>query len=340
MYLAGGLNAFRVPACPWPAQPSSKSTETMNASLDIRCVRWWAFILILAGILVQSSFIFVKREALAHSPFEEDTFFHMAVTRNMAMGKGITIDGVEQTSGAQPGNFIYVLAHLAARCDKWEALRWARLLDLLASLGGAVCLYLIVRQLLRAEPKEKAVAYALLTAGIWLSSFQVFWVNLNGYETGFAALMLLACTAVYLRLWSVGPTGARGFWLDVALGGLLGLTVLTRVDHGLLAASAALCFLGLSPEPFKRKWVRVLIWTLVAGVITAPWWIFAWRVGGSIMPISGTASAFQMTFHGYWWSVGQCARLGAESILAMPTLSFSTGLGDSRWLSWPSSGCC
>jgi hypothetical protein len=302
----------------------------MNVSLDIRWVRWWALILIFAGIIVQSSAILVKREALAHSPFEEDTFFHMAVTRNMAMGKGITIDGVERTSGAQPGNFVYALAHLAARFDKWQALRWARLLDLLASIGAAGCLYLIVRQLLHREPKEKAMAYALLTAGIWLSSFPVLRVNLNGYETGFAALMLLACTAVYLKLWPAGPTGARGFWMDVALGGLFGLTVLTRVDHGLLAVSAALCFLGLSPEPLKRKCVRVLTWTLVAGTITTPWWFFACRVGGSIMPISGTASAFQMTFHGYWWSVGQCARIGSESILAMPMLSFTSALGDSR----------
>jgi hypothetical protein len=300
----------------------------MNVPLEIRYVRLWALILIIGGLIVQSSVIFVKREALAHRPFEEDTFFHMTVTRNMAMGKGITIDGVKPTSGAQPGNFIYVLAHLAARFDKWQALRWARLLDFLASIGAAGCLYLIVCRLLYKESHEKAAAYALLTAGIWLSSFQVFRVNLNGFETGLAALLLLTCTAVYLQLWPAGPSGARGFWIDVALGVLFGLSVLTRIDHGFLALSAALCYLRLAPEPLKRKCSRVFTWTLVAGIITAPWWIFCYRVGGSIMPTSGKASAFQMTFHGYWQSVGKCAWRTLESILAIPTLSFPVPSGE------------
>ena len=154
-------------------------------------IKKWAWLLIFAGLLMQLSFIFVKQEALAHRPFEEDTFFHMAVTRNMAMGKGITIDGKEPSSGAQPGNFVYALAHLAGGFDKWRALRWARLLDIVGSAAGAACLYGIVRRLARHEDASRRNALGLFTAGLWLSSFQVFRVNLNGYETGFAAAVLL-----------------------------------------------------------------------------------------------------------------------------------------------------
>src|SRR5205823_15081107 len=133
--------------------------------LDDRVLRSWGWFLIFFGIMAQASFIFVNRESLAHTPFEEDTFFHMAVTRNMAMGKGITIDGVEPTSCAQPGTFMYVPAHLAARFDKWQALRWARFLDLLTSIGAAWCLYLIVRRmLLDSAAVNSASSYGILTA--------------------------------------------------------------------------------------------------------------------------------------------------------------------------------
>jgi hypothetical protein len=308
--------------------------KDMNTLLEPRLIRAWAIVLIIVGMILQCSFIFVKREALAHRPFEEDTFFHMAVTRNMAMGRGITIDGVERTSGAQPGNFMYVLAHLAAHFDKWQALRWARLLDVITSVGSAVCLYWIVRRLLRRESVEKAAAYALLAAGLWLSSFQVFRTNLNGYETGLAAWILLACTGLYLKVWQDGGDKASGYFRDILLGVLFGLAVLTRVDHGFLAASAAVFFLGFGLEPFPKKLIRVAIWSAVAGLITTPWWIFNYQVGGAIMPISGKASAFQMTFHGYWPSVIHCFLRTAESILTIITLSFHSPYGWGENLPW------
>src|SRR5947207_1938921 len=100
-----------------------------------------SWFLILFGVILQLSYVFASREALPHRPFEEDTFFHMAVTRNIAMGKGITIDGVTPTSGAQPGTFIYTVAHLLGHFDKWQALRWARALDVAFGCAAAVLIF-------------------------------------------------------------------------------------------------------------------------------------------------------------------------------------------------------
>jgi hypothetical protein len=305
----------------------------------LRCIRGWAFFLIITGIAAQTSFIFVNRDALAHRPFEEDTFFHMAVTRNMAMGKGITIDGIEPTSGAQPGNFLYVLAHLAAHGDKWEALRWARALNVLESILAACLLYTIVRMILSRESRDISFSYAALTAGLWLSSFQVFRTNLNGYETALAAVVLLACTAVYLRVWRAPPLKQKGIGIDFVLGVLFGLAVLTRVDHGFLAASAAVSFLIFAPEPVALRWRRVVIWASVAALITTPWWVFNYRLSGSIMPISGKASSFQMVIHGYGMSVRNCLLRTTEAVLSINTLGFYSPYSWGENLIWISILC-
>jgi len=296
-------------------------------------IKKWAWLLIFAGLLMQLSFIFVKQEALAHRPFEEDTFFHMAVTRNMAMGKGITIDGKEPSSGAQPGNFVYALAHLAGGFDKWRALRWARLLDIVGSAAGAACLYGIVRRLARHEDASRRNALGLFTAGLWLSSFQVFRVNLNGYETGFAAAVLLGASLIYLVIWQREADRPCGFAWDLLLGLVFGVAVLVRVDHGFLALSGATCFLWLGPGGIGMRFRRVCSWGTVAFLVTLPWWIFNLQVGGSVMPISGKASAFQMTFHGFWPSIEQCFIRTVESLAGIFTLSFYSPYdwGDRWW---------
>ena len=95
---------------------------------------------------------------------------------------------------------------------------------------------------------ELACFFRAKRAGLWLSSFQVFRIGLNGYETALAAVVLLGATALYLSIWQNQPRGPRGAGADLALGTLFGLGVLTRVDLGFLAVCAALWFLWRAPE--------------------------------------------------------------------------------------------
>lgn len=272
--------------------------------------------LILLGVTMQAAWIFVPAPSLPHRPFEEDTFFHLSVCRNIASGKGMTIDGKIPTSGAQPGTLIYTLAYLVAGTNNTElALRWVRVLDVLGSIISALALYFATVQVFYKDKNNRSVL-ALFSAALWMVSYQVFRTNMNGYETVFAVAALLLSIGVYLHRWREGSGIAK----DLGVGATMALAIYCRIDLGVWAATAALGFLALGKEPLLKRVLSVFLWAVTALVLTLPFWINNLSVGGSLMPISGKASAFQMTFYGFWPSVLNC------------TLRSFTAIGEFPWI--------
>jgi hypothetical protein len=300
---------------------SDSGTLAFLARDAARNIRRWCIPIVVIGIAMQASYIFVKKDSLPHRPFEEDTFFHMGVARNLAMGKGITIDGHTPTSGAQPGNLLYAVAHVLGGFDKYRALRWARAIDVIASLLAAYLIFRLTRLIFASLGPDQAIALAWLSSTLWVVSFQVFRTNLNGYETVFSASAMIGATELYLWRWR----GTRPLLLyDCLLGIVLGVTILCRVDMGLLAVCFALVFLFLSRERLSQRILSVVVWSLGAGLLTAPWWIYVYRLDGTFMPISGKASAFQMTIHGYWHSAWMTLLHTCRAILEIPLISVYT----------------
>lgn len=272
---------------------------------------WSSLILIVAGVLMQGAYVFAPEESLAHRPFEEDTFFHLSVCRNLAAGKGLTIDGDTPTSGAQPGTLVYTLAYLLARDPfSLDALRLVRAIGLIGSLFSSLAVFVLSYALL-SKDKDNAFPLALLSSGLWTASYQVFRINLNGYETVFASsALLLSVSAYVLRI-----RADQGRTLkDFAFGTSLALAIYARIDMGIwaLCASAGLLFFGR--EGLRQRLTSVGVWALTAAALTLPFWYHNFSVGGSLMPISGKASAFQMSFHGFWTSVGNCLLRGFNSL--------------------------
>ena len=267
--------------------------------------------LIIVGVFMQAAYIFAPAESLPHRPFEEDTFFHLAVCRNLASGKGLTIDGVTPTSGAQPGTLLYTLAYILA-ADPWslEALRLVRALGFVGSLLSTLAVFLCAFALLKKD-KENRLPLALLASALWTASYQAFRINLNGYETVFATSALLFSVAAYT--WTATATN-RSWGRDRIFGISLALAVYARIDLGLWALCAALGYLLLSTRPLKQRFASIATWGITATLLTLPFWHHNLVVGGSVMPISGKASAFQMSFHGFWTSVGNCLVRGFNSL--------------------------
>jgi hypothetical protein len=280
-------------------------------SQNEKTIRKWAIFLILTGALLQMSYVFSPLESLPHRPFEEDTFFHLSVCRNLAMGKGVTIDGSTPTSGAQPGTLIYTLAYLLLReTDNLETLRYVRVVALVGSLLSSLAIFTCAFALF-IKDKTNRLSLALLSCGLWTISYQAFRTNLNGYETPFAASALLFSVAAYS--WRISHTNnflARDFIFGVSLA----IAIYARIDLGGWALCSAVCFVFISRESLIKKFFSLFIWSSTALLLTLPFWIHNINVGNSLMPISGKASAFQMTFHGFWESVRNCLQRGFNSI--------------------------
>ena len=276
-----------------------------------RVVILLSFFLLAIGALMQAAYIFAPLESLPHRPFEEDTFFHLSVCRNLAAGKGLTIDGETPTSGAQPGTLIYSLAYLAAPDPlSLEALRLVRALGFFGSLLSTLAVFVCAFVLLTKD-KGNRLPLALLSSALWTVSYQAFRTNLNGYETVFATSALLFSVAAYV--W-VATAANRNWRRDLIFGMSLALAVYARIDLGLWALCAALGYLLFSVRPLKQRLVSIIIWGITASLLTLPFWYHNLVVGGSIMPISGKASAFQMSFHGFWTSAGNCLLRGFNSL--------------------------
>jgi hypothetical protein len=278
-----------------------------------RAIILLSFFLLAIGALMQAAYIFAPLESLPHRPFEEDTFFHLSVCRNLAAGKGLTIDGETPTSGAQPGTLVYSLAYLAAPDPlSLEALRLVRALGFFGSLLSTLAVFVCAFALLKTDTVNR-LPLALLSCAIWTASYQAYRTNLNGYETVFAVSFLLLSVAAYV--WRSAAASTYTYPVrDIVVGISLALAVYARIDLGLWALCAAIGFLFLSPEPLKRRLISVSIWALTAVLATLPFWYHNLTVGGSLMPISGKASAFQMSFHGFWTSVGNCFLRGFSSL--------------------------
>lgn len=273
----------------------------MFDQIHYRTLTKWAIALVVLGFLMQVSLVFTSKESLAHRPFEEDTFYVMSLTRELAKGNFNLIDSEQALSGIQPGGVIYVAAHLIAGFDKWQALRWARIIDLLGSCLAAFLIYRIGKISLVGIKPEFIQPLSLLSSGLWMVSYQVFRINLNGYETIIAICAVLLVTIVYLSCWKTLRFGS--LISDFKFGVYLGLMILCRVDTGFLAASIALWHILFYPDRFEKRLLSVLTWMIIAITITAPWWITNWVIDQSIMPLSGKATMLQINLHGYWSTI-------------------------------------
>jgi len=130
----------------------------------------------------------------------------------------------------------------------------------------------------------------------------------------------------------VGEGGRMGLPLDLVLGLALGVAILSRVDLGILAVCLTVVFLGWGTGLVVKRVRSVAIWAALAFFVTLPWWVYNYRLDGSMMPISGKASAFQMTFHGVGQSIWLCLVHTLGALWEIPLLSFYAPYGwDETW---------
>ncbi len=216
----------------------------------------------------------------------DDSFYAFKIAQNIAAGRGVTFDGEHSTSGFQPLYvFLLVPVYLAANGDPILPIHIALTMLAVFTCLTAGLIYLIAR-------RHAGRAAALAAALVWAFSPVVIRQGANGLETALAAFMIALAFYYYLaRVRQVERPPARRY---LALGLLLGLAVLSRIDSLLLVLVLSLDYLLLlrrSGAPAKRL---LPVGLVPLGVIAlyGPWLVYNMLESGSPLQDSGTATRY------------------------------------------------
>ncbi len=104
----------------------NRATPLLNPAITV-------LVIAMAGCIL---FMLQPGTRLIDSPLTEDGYYSLSVARNLAMGKGLTIDGTQWTNGFQPlWVFLTAPIYLLYGADRIEPLRLVLLLATLIWLA-------------------------------------------------------------------------------------------------------------------------------------------------------------------------------------------------------------
>ncbi len=250
-------------------------------------------LLILFTIVTRIALAFRPDAQIAVRPYQEDAFYAFDCAKHLAQGEGFSVDGVHPTNGVQPLIVIlYSTCFYLAGSDKWLGVRFTFILLAIIESLCVFLVYQVINQL-----KKKDVKYgidpALVGAFVWAMVLSNLIFNGVGLETGLYAMMILLSIYQYSRVICLEKEDKKlhiGNWF--LLGAVLGLTVLSRIDGIFLVGGVVgVDFLFRKEDSFVKRISPVLIVGVVAILVSSPWWIYNYRVFGSLMPISGQSES-------------------------------------------------
>lgn len=246
-----------------------------------------------AAILVAlalASLIFRTQASLFELPLTEDGYYLLSVSRNIALGNGLTIDGRQLTNGFQP-LFAFLLVPIYALFggDRYISLRGVLAVHWLTQIATALTLGLIVKTSLRSWGAERSTLGFWSAAFLWLASRYVLLNSYNALETGLTLLFYALVWRWYQLRWIAG-------WKRIGFGILLGLLVLARIDAAVFVAVLAAAELFDRKVLLPARMARAAAVSLIPFLISLPWWLYNLLVFGSLMPSSGSSQEAPFSF--------------------------------------------
>jgi len=217
----------------------------------------------------------------------DDAYLTLTIARAIGRGWG-PFYGLARTNGFQP-LFALLLAplHALGIRDPDAFLRAGLVVLAVADTLALALLVTIVSRIARDRAVPRVVALA------WTASPVGIVIALNGLETALAVLLQLAVLE-RLTAWArPAVSGALAPARAAALGLLLGLAALARIDALLLLPAL---LLALAPPLFReRPGGRRLLTAAACGAIgmavpLLPWMAVCWRWTHDLVPVSGLAT--------------------------------------------------
>lgn len=213
----------------------------------------------------------------------DDAFYYFQVARNFVAGRGLSMDGLNETNGFHP-LWMAILIGLAWLVPL-EADSWLMIIQVI-SLG---LFSLVFAGVAIVATRQSGLAAAV--AALALMAFPRYLnVLTSAMESGLLVVILILSCALF-----VAYIQAPGKRLGLALGTTLGLLILARLDSVFIVASMVIVstvhpWIGGSAS--KRS-VRPLVTAALAPVIPptialAAYLAWNWSNFGHLSPISGT----------------------------------------------------
>ncbi len=241
-----------------------------------------ALVLVMAGATLMLSLRSIP--ALCDVPLTEDGYYMLSVSRNMGLGKGMTIDGHTPTNGVQPlWTLLCAPLFFLVDGDRILGLRLVLAAHWMVFLATAYCVGRIAQGSIKKREIDSSLAF-WVAALVYLSSVGLIKRHFNGLETGFTLFL-------YALAWRYYQLGRAQTWRGlVAFGGLLGLLVLARIDAVFLVIIIALYQL-VSPggDGLIKRLARGATVGAVSFLVSSPWWFYNLKVFGALIPSSGAA---------------------------------------------------
>lgn len=258
-------------------------------------MRWALGIaLLLAALVVLRGVDFADRlmsrdlVALAFAEGGDDAYYFFTVARNIAAGRGITVDGVHWTTGFQP-LWMAVCALAFSLAGDRGALTLLYAASFALWFSGA---WLAIRFVRTASNGEVTPLVAALIATLFLCEGQLAQNYFNGMETGLSATLCLGLMGAFQRHLQGAPASNGQL---AGLGVLCGLAMLARNDNVFLCGAllGALLVSGTRPRPLREA----LIIGTVASLLVVPWLAYCQWATGHPMPQSGIATSASLRSH-------------------------------------------
>jgi hypothetical protein len=261
----------------------SDDTLRPNTNRFTSIEKWWLWMFSVIALVSRAALAFRTDARIATVPYGDDAFYVFSIARNLALGRGPSVDGIHPTNGFQP-LIAYLYAPIFWLCspNDWLAIRWTFVLSGVIAAISVWLIAMLVRTLLRTyRPMPFRLTAPVIGAFLWACSIALIKEATVGLETELYLMLLIAVTIVWakkLRITNYSSKFVRNSW---PFGVLLGLTVLTRIDAAILVVIFAAFLVQ------KKQWRAAIVVAGVALLVSLPWWIFNLTQFGSLMPMSG-----------------------------------------------------
>jgi hypothetical protein len=250
-----------------------------DITLGVQATYWWVLGITIIGLFLRVNIALTHAPDLLLKSIPDDGFYYFQIARNLASGVGITADGIAPTNGFHP-LWLFTIAPLWLFFNNYHAINAALIMASMFDALAAILLFRIVERL-----TARSEAGVLAMAIYFLNPFAMI-LSLNGLETAINVAMTALVAERFLALSSHSQLSLRNF---VPLGLSIGGAILARTDNVFLMVGCAIMLLLRRTLSLQLRFKGLLLTGFVAGIITAPWFIWNYLTFGSFMQVSGVA---------------------------------------------------
>jgi hypothetical protein len=232
--------------------------------------------IVLAALLIRLVISWQDITVLVEKILLDDSLYVISVARNLALGNGLTYNGVDQTNGFQPLWGFMLVPVFWMTSDPNMAINIILTISSIIDVLTVIVLFKLTKKLFN----EKI---ALMTAAFYGLNPLTIFQNLCGIELVLYIFLLLSTMLYYFSLESLKRKNV------IILGILLGITMLARLDGIFLTFVIFLDILWKGRKNLLTDIKKILVISVIAALFLAPWFLWCYFAFGNFMQSSAIA---------------------------------------------------